>query len=83
MTGYDIVTSHDVSDLEVMSLDRKSPGSGCRRPISQVLGKFELLQGCNSQEVAVTRQEMTSRDRSDSEVTSLDRKSPGSGCKRL
>ena len=44
------------------SFDRKTPGSGCRRPISQVLGTFEDLQGCNSQEVAVTSQEMTSRD---------------------
>ena len=42
------------SDLEVSSLDRKSPGSGCRRPITQVLVAFELPQGCNSQEVAVT-----------------------------
>ena len=52
-----------VSDPEVTSLDRKSPGSGCRRSISQVLSTFELLQGCNSQEVAVTSQEMMSRDR--------------------
>ena len=44
---------------EVTSFDRKSAGSGCRRPLSQVLGSFELLHGCNSQEVAVTRQEMT------------------------
>ena len=42
------------SDLEVKSLDRKSLGSGCRRPVSQVLGAFENLQGCNSQEVTVT-----------------------------
>jgi len=41
-------------DQEVMSFDWKSPGIGCRRPISQVLSTFELLQGCNSQEVAVT-----------------------------
>ena len=51
------------SDPEVMSFDRKSPGSGRKRPISQVLGAFELLQGCNSQQVAVTWQEMMSRDR--------------------
>ena len=49
--------------LEVTSFNRKSPGSGCKRPISQVMGTFELLQGCNSQEVAVTRQQMTSHDR--------------------
>ena len=30
---------------------------------NQVLGTFELLQGFNSQEVAVMVQEMTSRDR--------------------
>ena len=55
MTGND-VTRPEVngSDPEVTSFDRKSPGSGCRRPISQVLGTVGLLQGCNSQEVAVT-----------------------------
>ena len=31
-------------DPEVTSLDRKSPGSGYRRPVSQVLDAFELLQ---------------------------------------
>jgi len=36
-----------------------------------VLGTFELLQGCNSQEVVVTWQEMTSRDLTWPEVTSL------------
>ena len=63
MTGND-VTSPDVtgSDPEVTSFDWKSPGSGCRRPKTRVLSRFELLQGCNSQEVAVTRQEMTTRD---------------------
>ena len=50
------------SDQEVTSFPRKSPGSGCRKPISQVLGTFESLHGSNSQEVAVTSQEMTSRD---------------------
>ena len=55
MTRNDIKWSHVTgSDLEVTSYDRKSPGSGCRRLISQVLGTFELLQGCNPQEVAVT-----------------------------
>ena len=55
MTGNDVTRPHVTgSDLEVTSFHRKSPGSGCRRPISQVLGTFELLQGCNSQEVAVT-----------------------------
>ena len=42
------------SDPEVWSFDQKSPGSGCIRPVSQVLGAFELLQGFNSQEKAVT-----------------------------
>ena len=44
------------------SFDRKSPGSSFKRPIGQVLGTFEVLQGSNSQEMAVTCQEMTSRD---------------------
>ena len=57
------------SDPEVTSFDRKSPGSGCRRPISQLLGTFKLLQGSNSQEVAVKWQEMTSQDRKLPEVT--------------
>ena len=50
------------SDPEGTSFDRKSLGSGSRRPISQVLGTFELLQGSNSYEVGVTSQEITSRD---------------------
>ena len=41
------------SDPEVTSLDRNSPGSGCRKSISQVLSTFELLR-LNSQEVADT-----------------------------
>ena len=57
------------SDPEVMSLERKSPGSGCRTPISEVWGMFEVLKGCDSQEVAVTWQEMTSRDLKVPEVT--------------
>ena len=46
MTGND-VTWPEVSgsDPEV-SFDQKSPGSRCTRLISQVLGTFELLQGC-------------------------------------
>ena len=55
MTGNDVTRPHvTISDPEVTSFDRKSPGSGCTRPVSQVLGTFEVLQGCNSQEVAVT-----------------------------
>jgi len=75
------------SDPEVTSFDRKSPRSGCRRPKTRLLGAFILLQDCNSQEVAVTWPgnyitwpHVTA---SDLEVTSFDRKSPGSGCKRL
>jgi len=66
------------SDPEV-SFDRKSPGSGCRRCISRVFGTFELLQGCNSQEVAVMLPHVTE---SDPEMTSFDRNSPGRGCRR-
>ena len=54
MTGNDVTYPHVAgSDLEVTSFDWKSPGSGCGRPISQVSGTFELLQGCNWQEVAI------------------------------
>ena len=55
MTGNDVTWLEVTgSDQEVTSFDRKSPGSCGRRVIDQVLGIFELLQGCNSQEVAVT-----------------------------
>ena len=55
MTGNDVTLLEVTgSDQEVMSFDRKSPGSGSGRAINQVLGMFELLQGCNSQEMAVT-----------------------------
>jgi len=49
------------SDPEVTLFHRKSPGSGCRRWKTRVLGTFELLHVCNSQEVAVTCEEKTSR----------------------
>ena len=42
------------SDQEMTSFDQKSPGSGSRRAVSQVLGMFLCLQCCNSQEMAVT-----------------------------
>ena len=46
MTGNDVTWPEVTgSDPEVMSFDRNSPGSGCTRPISQVLGTFQLLQG--------------------------------------
>ena len=55
MTGNDLIIPEGTgSDPEVTSFGRKSPGRGCRRPIIQGLGTFEHLQGCNSQEVAVT-----------------------------
>jgi len=50
------------SDPEVTSFERKSPGSGCRRPKTRVYCTFHFLQGCSSQEEAVTWQVMTSRD---------------------
>jgi len=55
VTGSDVTGPHVTeSDPEVTSFDRKSPGSDYRRFVSEVLGTFELLQGCNSQEMAVT-----------------------------
>jgi len=54
VTGNDLMLPHvTLSDPKVTAFGQKSPRSGCRRPVSQVLGTFELLQGCNSQE-AVT-----------------------------
>jgi len=44
------------------SFDRKSPGGGCRGPETGIYCTFHFLQGCSSQEEAVTWQEMTSRD---------------------
>ena len=70
MTENDVTWRHVTgSDPEVTSFDRKSPGSGCRRPICQILGAFELLQGCNLQEVAVTLQARASCDLTLPEVT--------------
>jgi len=56
------VTSGDWSDPEVTSFNRKSPGSGCRRPKTCSNCAFEFLQGCSSREEEVTWQEMISRD---------------------
>jgi len=85
MTGNYLTWPHVTgSDPELTSFHRMSPGSGSRRPISQVLGSFELLQGCNSQKAADTCQEMTTWPQvtgCDPEVTSFDRKWAGSGCK--
>ena len=55
MTGNDVTWPEVTGSVpEVRSFDQKSPGSGCRRPVSQGLGALELLQGFNSQEKAVT-----------------------------
>jgi len=54
------MTSSDLNSPEVTSIERKSPGSGCRRPKTCGFYGFDFLQGCSSQE-AVTWQEMTSR----------------------
>jgi len=66
------------SDPEVMLFHRKSPRSGCKRCKTRVLCTFELLQGCISQEVAVTWQEMTLRDLALLEVTRKWRQFTGS-----
>jgi len=42
------------SDPEVTSLDRKSAGSGWRKPKTVIYRTFHFLQGCSSQEEAVT-----------------------------
>ena len=57
------------SDPQVTSFERKSPGIGCRRPKTRVLCIIELLHDCNSEEEAVTWQEMTSRDLTSSKLT--------------
>jgi len=74
--GGSHVTGNDVlwpqltgSDPEVTSFDRKWPRSGCRRPKTGVYCTFHFLQGCSSQEEAVTWQELTSRDFRWPEVT--------------
>ena len=43
---------------------------------------FELLQGCNSQERLARDRNSRHVTGSDPEVTSLERNSPGSGCRR-
>ena len=48
------MTGSDGIDPKVTSLDRKALGSRSGRRIGQVLGTFELLQGCKSQVVAIT-----------------------------
>ena len=56
---------NDVRDQNIPTSDVIGPEVTWKRlwrPISQVLGTFELLKGFNSPEVAVTCPEMTSRD---------------------
>jgi len=50
-------------------IDRKSPGTGCRRLKTHVYCGFHFLQGCSSHGQVVTWQEMTSRDLMWPEVT--------------
>jgi len=76
--GGSHVTGNDVtwpqvtgSALEVTSFDRKSPGTGCRRPKTAVYCTFHLLQVCSSQKEPVSRSKWR-------HVTSGDRKWPGS-----
>jgi len=55
VTGNDITWPHVTeSDPEVTWFDRKSPGSGCTRPKTPVYCTLHFLQGCSSQEEAVT-----------------------------
>jgi len=58
-------------------------GSGCKRPKTGILCTFELLQGSNSQEVALTWREMTSCYFAWLEVTRSDVISPEVPWKRL
>jgi len=53
----------------VTSFDRKWPRSGCRKPKTDVYCSFDFLQGCSSQEEALTWQEMPPRDLTWPEVT--------------
>jgi len=53
-----------VSDPEV-TFDSKSPGSGYRGQKTGAYCTLHFLQGCSSQEEAVTSQEMTTRDPGD------------------
>jgi len=63
VTGNDVAWPQVTeSDPKVTSFVKRSPGSGCRRPKTGVYCTFPFLQGCWSQEEALTWQEMTSRD---------------------
>jgi len=68
--GYDVTWWQVTrSDPDETWFHRKSPGSGCRRPKTGVYCIFHLLQGCSSQEEAVTWEEMMSHDFKWPEVT--------------
>jgi len=84
VTDRNDITSPQVtgSDPEVTSFERKSPGSGCRRPRTPLYCTFHNLRVCSSWEEAVTSQEMMSLNFRLPEVTSFDQKLPGSGCRR-
>ena len=70
VTGNDVTWPQVTGSYpEVTSFDRKSPGSGCRRPKSRVYFSFHFLQGCDLQEEALTWQEMMSCDLGWPEVT--------------
>jgi len=69
-TGNDVTWPQVTgSDPEVTSFHCKSPGSGCRRLKTSIYCAFDFLQGCSSQEEALTSQEMTLRDFRLPEVT--------------
>jgi len=65
VTWPEVTASHS----EVTSIDRKSHVSGCRRPKTGVYCAFDFLQGCTSQEEAVTWQKITWCDLRWPEVT--------------
>ena len=55
MTGNDVMLPQLTgSDPEVTSFDGKSLESGCRGPNAVTYCTFHFLQGCRSQEEAVT-----------------------------
>ena len=54
MTKNDVTRAHvSGTDLEVTPFHQMSDGRGCRKPKTWILCTFELLHGCNSQEVVV------------------------------
>jgi len=85
MTANDVTRPQVAgSDPEVMSFDRKSPGSGCRRPKTCVYCAFTSYKTSSQEEAVISQDDVTwpQVTGSDSEVTSFERKSPGSGRRR-